>query len=69
MSFISRGFAQFNVHSCTVANLKVPAMIVCDLAIMVLETEIFLQHNIASLISGITFIVLFSHEKPYDGRK
>ena len=30
----------------------------------VLDTESFPQHNIASLISGITFIVLFSQEKP-----
>ena len=30
----------------------------------VLDTESFPQHNIASLISGITFIVSFSQEKP-----
>ena len=39
-------------------------MIVYDVARMVLDTESFLQHNIAGLISGITFIVLISHEKP-----
>ena len=30
----------------------------------VLDTEIFPDHNIAGLISGIAFIVLFSQEKP-----
>ena len=30
----------------------------------VLNTEIFPQHTIADLISRITFIVLFSQEKP-----
>ena len=30
----------------------------------VIDTEIFPQRNIAGLISGITFIVLFSQEKP-----
>ena len=39
-------------------------MIVYDVARMVLDTESFPQHNIAGLISGITFIVLFSQEKP-----
>ena len=39
-------------------------MIVYDVARMVLDTESFPQHNIADLISGITFIVLISHEKP-----
>ena len=39
-------------------------MIVYDVARMVLDTESFPQHNIAGLISGITFIVLISHEKP-----
>ena len=31
---------------------------------MVLDTESFPQRNIAGLISAITFIVLFSQEKP-----
>ena len=39
-------------------------MIVYDVATKVLDTEISPQHNIADLISGITFIVLFSQEKP-----
>ena len=39
-------------------------MIVCDVAAKVLDRESFPQHNIASLISGITFTVLFSQEKP-----
>ena len=39
-------------------------MIVYDVAKKVLDTESFPQHNIAGLISGITFIVLFSQEKP-----
>ena len=34
-------------------------MIVYDVATKVLDTELFPQHNIAGLISGITFIVLF----------
>ena len=48
----------------TVASLKVPAMIVYDVATKVIGTEEFLQYNIAELNSGITFIVLFSQEKP-----
>ena len=40
-----------------VASLKIPAMIICG-------TESFPQHNMADLNSGITFIVLFSLEKP-----
>ena len=39
-------------------------MIVYDVAIKVLGTEIFPQGNVAGLISGITFIVLLSQEKP-----
>ena len=46
------------------ANLKVPAMIVYDVATKVLDTESFLQHTIADLSSDITFIVLLSQEKP-----
>ena len=38
-------------------------MIVYNVATKVLDTEIFPQHDIAGLISGITF-VLFSQEKP-----
>ena len=38
-------------------------MIVYDVVTKVLDTESFPQHNIAGLISGITF-VLFSQEKP-----
>ena len=39
-------------------------MIFYDVAKKVLDTESFPQHNIAGLISAITFIVLFSQEKP-----
>ena len=39
-------------------------MIVYAVATKVLDTEIFPQGNIAGLISGITFIVLLSQEKP-----
>ena len=35
-------------------------MIVYDVATKVLDKESFPQHNIAGLISGITFIVWFS---------
>ena len=47
----------------TEARLKVFSMIVFDREIKVLDTEIFPQHNIADLNSGITF-VLFSLERP-----
>ena len=39
-------------------------MIVYDVSTKILDTKSFPQHNIACLISGITFIVLFSQEKP-----
>ena len=39
-------------------------MIVYDVATKVRDTESFPQHNIAGLISGITFIVFLSQEKP-----
>ena len=42
----------------TVTSLKVPAMIVYGVATKVFDTEIFPQHNMAGLISVITFIVL-----------
>ena len=44
----------------TLAQLKVPAMIVYDTAKKVLDTESFPQHNIAGLIFRIMLIVLFS---------
>ena len=40
-------------------SLKVPAMVVYEMAMNVLYTKWFHQHNIAGLISGITSIVLF----------
>ena len=43
-------------------SLKVLSMTVFDVEPKVLETEIFLQHTIANLHFGITF-VLFSQEK------
>ena len=49
---------------CTVASLKVSAVIVYDVATEILDTGIFPQHTIADLNSEITFIVLFSQEKP-----
>ena len=52
-------------HSC----LKVPAMIVYDVATKVLDKELFPQHSITGLISSIAFIVLFSQQKPLIGRK
>ena len=39
-------------------------MIVYDVATKVLVTELFPHHNITGLNSGITFIALFSQEKP-----
>ena len=39
-------------------------MIVNEVVTKVLDTELFPQHTITDLNSDITFIVLFSHEKP-----
>ena len=39
-------------------------MIVFDAESKVLDTNIFPQHTIADLNSGITFTVLFSQENP-----
>ena len=39
-------------------------MIVYDVATKALDTESFPQRKIADMISGITFIVLFSQKKP-----
>ena len=39
-------------------------MIVYDVATKVFDTELFPQHTIAELLSGIKFIVLLIHEKP-----
>ena len=39
-------------------------MIAYDVATKLLDTESFSQRNFAGLISGITFIVLLSQEKP-----
>ena len=47
-----------------VARSKVHAMIVYDVATKELGTESIHQHNITDLISGITFIALFSQDKP-----
>ena len=47
-----------------IVSLKVSAMIVYDVATKVLDTESLPQHKLAGLISGITFIVLCSQEKP-----
>ena len=44
---------------CTVARLKDPALIIYDVATKLLGIEVFPQHNIADLSSGITLIVLF----------
>ena len=44
-------------------------MTVYDVATKVLNTESFPQHSIAGLISGITFIVLLSQEKPLRWKK
>ena len=40
-------------------------MIAYDVATKVLDTEQFPQHNIAGLISGITFIFLFQSGKAF----
>ena len=41
-----------------VASFKVPAMIIYDVATKALYAETFPQHDIAGLISGITFFIL-----------
>ena len=41
-----------------------PAMIVYGVVKKVLDTELFPQHSIADLNSGIAIIVLLSQEKP-----
>ena len=41
---------------CTIASLKVPAIVAFDVATMVLDTEKFPLHTIAELNSSITFI-------------
>ena len=43
---------------CTVASLNVPAMIVCEVARKVTDTELFPQHIIADLNSGITVMYI-----------
>ena len=47
---------------CTIASLKVPAMIVHDVAARVLDTKVFPQITIADLISGITLCFVQSGE-------
>ena len=54
---------------CPAYSFDVPAMIVYDVWTKALDTEIFSQLNITGLISGITFIVLFSQEKPLRWRE
>ena len=44
-------------------------MIVNEVVTKVLDTELFPQHTITDLNSGITFIVLFSHKKPFTVRE
>ena len=48
---------------CTVGSLKVPAVIGYDVATKVLDTNILSAQHRWHMISGITFIVLFSQEK------
>ena len=50
------------IDTLAVASLKVPVMIVYDVAMKVLDTKLFLQHNIAGLISGITVVLFQSGE-------
>ena len=47
----------------------VPTMIVYDVVTKVPDTESFPQHSITGLISGITFIVLFSQNFTVEGNK
>ena len=48
---------------CAAAGLRVPTMVVYAVATKILDRELFPQHNITELNSGITFTVLFSQEK------
>ena len=49
---------------CTVASSKVLYQTAFDTDTKSVDTEIFPQYTIADLNSDITFIVLFSQEKP-----
>ena len=49
------------LHSCL---LTFSAMIVSDVVTEVLDTELFPQHTITDLNCSITFIVLFSQQRP-----
>ena len=53
----------FTTLCCTVPSFKCPAMNVHDVATKELDTELFSQHTIANMNSGITFIFLLSQEK------
>ena len=44
-------------------------MIIYDVTTRVLGTELFPKHDISDLNSGITFIVLFSQDKPLRGKE
>ena len=57
-----------STDTLAVASLKVLAMIVYDVAMKIPETKQFPQHNIAGLISGITFVLFQSGEASMVGR-
>ena len=48
----------------TLAQVPARRSLLCLMVTKVLDTEIFPDHNIAGLISDITFTALFSQEKP-----
>ena len=48
----------------TVTSLEVFSIIVFEAETKLLGTKIFPQHAIPELNSGVTFVVLFSQEKP-----
>ena len=63
MSFISRGSTRFNWHSCTVASLKVLAMILYDVA-MYLTQNNFLSTTSLAWSLALHLLFCFSQEKP-----
>ena len=68
-TFTSRGSAQFNWHSCTVASLKVPAITVYEVPTKVPDTESFPQHNITGLSLALHLLFCSVRKSLFGGRK
>ena len=61
LSFTSHDSARFNWHSCTVAGLKVPAMIVYDVA---MTQSNFVSTTLLALSLALHLLFCFSQGKP-----